>query len=71
MLGLYAFVGLCWLPVVGLQIRLRNAAVAAATIDRLPPAFHRDLRRWFVLGWPAFTAMIALYALMVFRTAWG
>src|SRR5690349_4358395 len=32
-LGLYAFVGLCWLPVVALQIRLRDAAQGAATID--------------------------------------
>ena len=66
-LGLYVFVGLCWLPVVALQIRLRDAAVAAATIEDLPMDFQRDLRRWFVLGWPAFGAMIALYGLMVFR----
>ena len=69
-LGLYVFVGLCWLPVVALQIRLRDAAVAATTIDGLPAGFHRDLRRWFVLGWPAFSAVIALYGLMVFRGAW-
>jgi len=69
-LGLYVFVGLCWLPVVALQIRLRDAARAAASIEELPPQFHRDLRRWFVLGWPAFAAVIALYGLMVFRMSW-
>jgi len=66
-LGLYVFVGLCWLPVVALQVRMRDAARAAVTIDALPGAFHRDLQRWFILGWPAFAAMIGLYVLMVWR----
>jgi uncharacterized membrane protein len=66
-LGLYVFVGLCWLPVVALQIRLRNVARDAPTIADLPTAFHRDFRRWFILGWPAFIAMLLLYALMLFR----
>ena len=68
-LGLYVFVGLCWLPVLALQMRLRDAARAASTIEALPEAFHRDLRRWFVLGWPAFATVIALYVLMVWRTS--
>lgn len=70
-LGLYAFVGACWLPVVVLQIRLRDAALSADSINELPARFHRDLRRWFALGWPAFGAVLALYAAMVFRVVWA
>jgi len=66
-IALYLLVGTCWLPVVALQIRLRNAAVAASRISALPAQFHRDLRSWFALGWPAFGAMLGLLALMVFR----
>jgi uncharacterized membrane protein len=66
-IGLYLFVGVCWLPVVALQIRLRNAAIAAPDIPSLPAQFHRDLKSWFALGWPAFGAMLVLLAMMVFR----
>lgn len=64
--GLYGLTGACWLPVVGLQIRARDlAAGAAARADALPPAYHRCMRAWFALGWPAFAAVIAIYWLMI------
>ena len=67
-LGLYALAGLCWLPVVWLQIRMRNIAQTAALQDQpLPHIYWRDTRRWFWLGVPAFTAMIAVFFLMVFK----
>ena len=66
-LALYVFVGLCWLPVVALQIRLRDTAFSVHAVRDLPTDFHRRLRHWFLLGWPAFAAVIALYAMMVFR----
>jgi uncharacterized membrane protein len=69
-LGAYVFVGLCWLPVVALQIRLRDTALKATTIAELPPRFHADFRRWMALGWPGFAGVMALYALMVFRASW-
>lgn len=38
----------------------------------LPPAYHRAMRAWFVLGWPAFLAVLAIYWLMVAKPAlWG
>lgn len=65
---LYVFTGLCWLPVVWIQLRLaRLAREAAATDGRLPDAYHRLYRIWFALGWPAFAAVIAIYALMLAR----
>lgn len=69
-LGLYVLVGACWLPVVWLQIRMRDMAVAALSDDTpLPPRYRRYKRIWFALGWPAFLSVIAIFALMVFRPA--
>lgn len=69
-LGLYVFTGLCWLPVVAIQVRLRNLArEAAASGAPLPPAYRRLYRRWFALGFPAFAAVLAILWLMVARPA--
>lgn len=65
-IGLYLLAGACWLPVVHLQIQARNmAATALASNTPLPEAFHRCMRWWFALGWPAFLAVMAIYWLMV------
>jgi uncharacterized membrane protein len=66
-LAVYVFVGLCWLPVVWLQIQLRDDAVAAGSIAQLPARFHRRFRTWFLLGWPAFAGVLLLFALMLLR----
>jgi uncharacterized membrane protein len=66
--ALYLVAGACWLPVVWLQLRVRTLAAAAVATGRpLPPAYRRCMRAWFWLGWPAFAAMLAIYALMVMR----
>lgn len=65
---LYAVAGLCWLPVVWLQIRMRNmAVVAAAGATPLPGLYWRMARWWFWLGVPAFISMVLVVALMVFK----
>ncbi len=67
-LALYVAVGLCWLPVVGIQLRLRElAAEAARSSAPLPPAYDRLFRIWFMLGWPAFLGVIAIFALMIIK----
>jgi uncharacterized membrane protein len=67
-LGLYVLVGLCWLPVVWIQARLRDLArTAARERTPLPPRYDRLFRIWFVLGWPAFAGVIAIFALMIWR----
>jgi uncharacterized membrane protein len=67
-LALYVAVGLCWLPVVGIQLRLRElAAEAARSSSPLPPAYDRLFRIWFMLGWPAFLGVIAIFALMIIK----
>lgn len=65
-LVLYVFTGLFWLPVVWIQIRLRDLArTAAAARTPLPPAYHRLYRIWFACGFPAFFAVIAILWLML------
>ncbi len=65
---LYALAGGCWLPVVWLQYRMRALATAALAADLvLPASYWRYARIWFWLGIPAFVAMLAIYALMVFK----
>lgn len=67
-LGLYALAGLCWLPVVWLQIRMRNTAQTAALQNQsLPQIYWRDAKLWFWLGVPAFISIVAVFFLMVFK----
>jgi uncharacterized membrane protein len=67
-LGLYVLTGLCWLPVVWLQLQMRRmAAVASREGVPLPARYRRLARIWFALGWPAFVAMFAITWLMVFK----
>ena len=64
--GLYLLAGVCWLPVVSLQIRMRDLATSAlAQGSELPEGYHRCMTVWFALGWPAFLAVIAIVYLMV------
>lgn len=66
--GLYALAGACWLPVVWIQMRCAKLAAGAAEAGApLPAAFHHLMRLWFALGWPAFAAVAAIYALMVVK----
>lgn len=70
-LALYGLVGACWLPVVVLQIRMRDIAQEAAAAGKpdLPAEYHRLYRFWFWLGWPAFLSVIAIFWLMVAKPA--
>ena len=71
-LALYAVAGLCWLPVVRLQIRLRDLAGGAVSACRpLPADYHRLSRLWFFLGWPAFAAVLGIFVLMIVRPTFG
>lgn len=65
---LYALAGLCWLPVVYLQIRMARVAQACAkSCQPLPPSYWRDAKRWEYLGYPAFAAMLGVFFLMVYK----
>jgi uncharacterized membrane protein len=65
-LGLYVLTGLFWLPVVWIQLRLRDLARAGALRgEPLPAAYHRLWRLWFAAGFPAFGAVLGIIWLMV------
>jgi uncharacterized membrane protein len=67
---LYVVTGLFWLPVVVIQIRLRNLArAAAASAEPLPKAYHRLYRIWFAFGFPAFFAVLGIFWLMLAKPA--
>jgi uncharacterized membrane protein len=63
---LYFVAGACWLPVVWIQIRMRELARGAAENNlALPADYWRLFRIWFALGIPAFVALIVVFYLMV------
>lgn len=65
-LFLFMLVGACWLPVLWLQVRARDLARHAAEHGApLPPSYHRAMRWWFWLGWPAFASVMAIFWLMI------
>ena len=60
---LYALIGLCWIPVVCIQIRIRNLIAAGARrVD-----YKNLMRAWTALGVPAFASLIIIFYLMVSR----
>jgi uncharacterized membrane protein len=69
-LVLYGITGAFWLPVVWIQMRMRDLAVeAVATGAPLPTTYHRLFWIWFAFGFPAFAAMLGIFWLMIARPA--
>jgi uncharacterized membrane protein len=67
-LVLYVFTGMFWLPVVWIQIQMRNLAKqAAAQAAPLPPRYYKLFWIWFACGFPAFFAVMAILWLMLTR----
>jgi uncharacterized membrane protein len=63
---LYVVVGAFWLPVVWMQIQMRNLAITARDQGTaLPDAYHRLYRLWFACGFPAFAAVLGIVWLML------
>ena len=62
---LYVLAGLCWIPVVFIQYRLRDIAHIAESYQNISPEFDRLMRIWITLGIPAFAAVLTIVALMV------
>jgi uncharacterized membrane protein len=65
-LGLYAVAGLFWIPVIFMQIEMRNLASAAvAQRQPLPPRYFALFRRWFLFGIPGFGSVMIILWLMI------
>ena len=71
-IGLYLLTGAFWLPVVWMQMRMRDLAAQAVREGMPPPAeYHRLFRLWFAFGFPAFAAVLAIFWLMIARPSLG
>lgn len=69
--GLYVLAGLCWLPVVAIQIKIKRLLDAEASGRQVAPGqVSRLVRWWFILGWPAFGGLIVVFYLMVAKPSW-
>ena len=67
---LYIITGIFWLPVVWMQLRMRDlAAHATAHNIPLPRVYHRFFCWWFAFGFPAFAAVLAIFWLMIAKPA--
>jgi uncharacterized membrane protein len=67
-IALYFLTGAFWLPVVWMQMRMRDLAGAAeAESSSLPRSYYRLFYTWFAFGFPAFAAVLAIFWLMVTR----
>jgi uncharacterized membrane protein len=65
-LGLYVVAGLFWVPVIFMQIEMRDLAREAATKDwPLPLRYFALFRRWFLFGIPGFGSVMAILWLMI------
>lgn len=65
-LALYVLAGLFWVPVVFMQIEMRDLARnAAEQRAALPERYFNLFRRWFAFGVPGFGATMAILWLMI------
>jgi len=65
-LALYALAGLFWVPVIFMQIEMRDLARAAVAENvPLPPRYFALFRYWFLCGIPGFGSVMAILWLMI------
>lgn len=66
--ALYLLIGALWLPVVWIQMRMRDLATEAARQGKtLGADYHRLYSIWFACGVPAFGAILIIVWLMLAR----
>lgn len=69
--GFYILAGLCWVPVVFIQLEMVRMLETEARGEPLDAQrYRRLLNLWFLLGWPAFLGLIAIFWLMVAKPGW-
>jgi uncharacterized membrane protein len=65
-LALYAAAGVFWIPVIFMQIEMRDLArKALAQHEPLPPRYFALFRRWFAFGIPGFGSVMIILWLMI------
>ena len=66
-ISLFVIVGACWIPVVWIQIRIRNIIAGGGDFS----AYRLLMRVWLALGFAAFTSVLILFFLMVTKPGTG
>ena len=66
-LALFCLVGALWVPVVKIQIELRNIIKNLPQGEPLPPRFKKLMSKWTVMGYPAFGTVVVIFILMVYK----
>lgn len=66
-ISLFIFIGMCWLPVLKIQYRLKNLSYESIEKEKLNSDFHKMMRYWILLGIPAFISIVIIFWLMVFK----
>lgn len=66
-LSLFIFIGICWIPVVVIQYKLKSLATLSLENGRLDPRFNTLMYYWVSLGIPAFISILVIFWLMVFK----
>ena len=65
-LALYALAGVFWIPVVFMQIEMRDLArIAEQKRELLPPRYFALFRRWVLFGIPGFGSVVIILWLMI------
>ena len=66
-MGLVVVIGLCWIPVLRIQYRLRDLAKESLETNEVSNEFKALMKAWTLLGIPAFSAILVIFWLMVFK----
>ncbi|WP_417578796.1 DUF2269 family protein [Nitrincola sp.] len=66
-MALFVFIGVCWIPVIFIQYKLKALADSSLKSGVLDPNFKSMMRWWTALGVPAFIAIVLIFWLMVFK----
>lgn len=69
-LGLFLLAGVCWLPVVMIQIKIKKLLLRCSQQQApIPSEYRRLFKIWFVLGWPSFFGLTIIFYMMVVKPA--
>lgn len=66
-IGLFLFVGICWIPVLRIQYRLYQLSNTMTLESGVTLEFKKLMRLWVVLGVLAFAAILVIFWLMIFK----
>lgn len=66
-LSLFIFIGVCWIPVVVIQYKLKFLANSSLENGCLNPKFKILMCYWVSLGVPAFISILVIFWLMIFK----